>query len=147
MPPTLSADQSLALWYQVTVRMLQESGPDLSSRQIAVLLTVYMNDRPHTVRGLATDLRISKPAITRALDRLCDEGLLRRKTDDRDRRSVLIQKTVKGSTFLHDFGEAIRQVTEASMSVDPMPSHSRRISRLSWPILGLGTGSGKVELS
>lgn len=109
MPLTLSASESLALWYQVTVRMLRESGPDLSSRQISVLMTVYMDDGPHTVRGLAATLRISKPAITRALDRLCQKGLLIRKTDDKDRRSVLIQKTAKGSDFLRDFGEAIRQ--------------------------------------
>jgi DNA-binding MarR family transcriptional regulator len=88
--------------------MLQESGPDLSSRQIAVLMTVYMNDGPHTVRGMATALGISKPAITRALDRLCLEGLLRRKTDDHDRRSVLIQKTVKGSAFLRSVSDAIQ---------------------------------------
>jgi DNA-binding MarR family transcriptional regulator len=93
--------------------MLRESGPDLSSRQTAVLLTVYMSDGPHTVRGLATTLDISKPAITRALDRLCQEGLLRRKTDDRDRRSVLIQKTVKGSSFLRSFGDAIRESAES----------------------------------
>ena len=109
MPLTLSASESLALWYQVTVRMLQKSGPDLSSRQIAVLMTVYTNDGPHTVRGLAAALRISKPAITRALDRLCEEGLLVRKTDDKDRRSVLIQMTDKGSTFLREFGDAIRE--------------------------------------
>lgn len=108
MPLTLSASQSLALWHQVTVRMLQQSGPDLSARQIAVLLTVYLEEGPHTVRGLAANLHVSKPAITRALDRLGDEGLLTRETDDNDRRSVLIQKTLKGSTFLHDFGEAIR---------------------------------------
>jgi len=112
MPLTLGASQSLALWHQVTLRMLQRSGPNLSARQIAVLLTVYMDEGPHTVRGLAQQLKISKPAITRALDRLCDEDLLRRKTDDNDRRSVLIQRTVKGSTFLHDFGEAIRQAAE-----------------------------------
>lgn len=112
MPLTLSASQSLALWHQVTVRMLQQSGPDLSARQIAVLLTVYLEDGPHTVRGLAAHLRVSKPAITRAVDRLSAEGLLDRKTDDNDRRSVLIQRTAKGSTFLHDFGEAIRRAGE-----------------------------------
>jgi len=112
MPLTLSASQSLALWHQVTVRVLQQSGPDLSARQLAVLLTVYLNDEPHTVRGLAANLQVSKPAITRAIDRLSDEGLLSRKTDDNDRRSVLIQKTPKGSTFLHDFGKAIRLAGE-----------------------------------
>jgi len=112
MPLTLSANQSLALWHRVTVRMLQQSGPDLSARQTAVLLTVYLEDGPHTVRGLAANLRVSKPAITRALDRLSIEGLLSRKTDDNDRRSVLILRTEKGSTFLHTFGESIRLAGE-----------------------------------
>jgi DNA-binding MarR family transcriptional regulator len=109
MPLTLSAGQALALWHQVTVSMLHRSGPDLSARQVAVLFTVYLDDKPQTVRGLATTLKVSKPAITRALDRLCGDGLLRRKTDDNDRRSVLIQRTVKGSLFLSEFAEAIRQ--------------------------------------
>lgn len=90
--------------------MLHRSGPDLSARQMAVLFTVYLDDKPHTVRGLAATLEISKPAITRALDRLCNDGLLRRKTDDSDRRSVLIQRTVKGSLFLTEFAETIREV-------------------------------------
>jgi DNA-binding MarR family transcriptional regulator len=109
MPLTLSAGQALALWHQVTVSMLQRTGPDLSARQMAVLFTVYLDDRPHTVRGLAGQLKVSKPAITRALDRLCGEDLLRRKTDDNDRRSVLIQRTVKGSLFLSEFAEEIRR--------------------------------------
>ena len=113
MPLTLSASEALTLWHQVAVRMLQQAGPDLSARQSAVLLTIYMEEGPHTVRGLSRQLRISKPAITRALDRLSSEGLVERKTDDRDRRSVLIQRTPKGSTFLHDFGEAIRQAAES----------------------------------
>jgi DNA-binding MarR family transcriptional regulator len=109
MALTLSAGQALALWHRVAIDLLHRSGPDLSARQIAVLLTVYLDDKPHTVRGLAADLRVSKPAITRALDRLCGDGLLRRKTDDNDRRSVLIQRTVKGSIFLSEFAEAIRR--------------------------------------
>jgi DNA-binding MarR family transcriptional regulator len=108
MPLTLSASDALALWHQVAMRMLQQAGPDLSARQAAVLLTIYMEEGPHTVRGLSRQLRISKPAITRALDRLSGEGLVERKTDDRDRRSVLIQKTQQGETFLRDFGDAIR---------------------------------------
>ena len=76
---------------------------------MAVMLTVYMEDRPHTVRYLADRLNVSKPAITRALNRLCSDGLLRRKTDDKDRRSVLIQRTVKGSVFLSEFSEIIQR--------------------------------------
>jgi DNA-binding MarR family transcriptional regulator len=67
-----------------------------------VLLTVYLTEGPHTVRGLAAALNVSKPAITRALDRLGELDLARRKTDPADRRSVLVQRTVKGAAFLRE---------------------------------------------
>jgi DNA-binding MarR family transcriptional regulator len=54
------------------------------------------------VRGLAADLKVSKPAITRALDRLGELDFARRKVDPADRRSVLVQRTVKGGAFLRD---------------------------------------------
>jgi DNA-binding MarR family transcriptional regulator len=113
----LSASQALALWHGITVDILRMQGPDLSTRQIAVLLTVYLEDRPHTVRELSSGLQISKPAITRALDRLCEDGLLRRKTDDKDRRSVLIQRTVKGSVFLSEIGDAIQRAADSNPNI------------------------------
>jgi DNA-binding MarR family transcriptional regulator len=61
------------------------------------------------VRGLTEVLKISKPAITRALDRLSDIELVRRKPDEQDRRSVLIQPTVRGSVFLREFAELISE--------------------------------------
>ena len=45
---------------------------------------------------------VSKPAITRALDRLGELDLARRKVDPADRRSVLVQRTLKGTAFLRD---------------------------------------------
>jgi len=72
---------------------------------LAILLTVYLTPSPHTVRGLAEILNISKPAVTRALDRLGMLGLARRKRDEADKRNVLVQRTVKGSVFLTEFSE------------------------------------------
>ena len=95
------------LWRRAIVTGVRRDAPDLSARQMALLLTVYLTPPPHTVRGLADTLMVSKPAITRALDRLGALDLLRRKTDENDRRSVLIQRTVKGSVFLREFGELI----------------------------------------
>lgn len=86
---------------------VRRDSPDLSARQMAVLLTVYMTPPPHTVRGLAETLNVSKPAITRALDRLGGLDLVRRKTDEKDRRSVLAQRTVRGSVFLHEFADSV----------------------------------------
>lgn len=95
-------DALLAVLRDTVVALVRRDGPDLSARQLGVLLTVYLTDGPHTVRGLAAELRVSKPAITRALDRLGELDLARRKVDPMDRRSVLVQRTLKGAAFLRD---------------------------------------------
>lgn len=99
--------QALDIWRRAIVSSVRADAPDLSSRQMALLLSVYLTPPPHTVRGLAAALKVSKPAITRAVTRLAEFGLVRRKTDEDDRRSVLIQRTVKGSVYLREFGDLI----------------------------------------
>ncbi len=103
----LSELQALDLWRKALVTTVRRDAPDLSARQMALLLTVYLTPPPHTVRGLAETLKISKPAVTRAIDRLGELQFVRRKTDEADRRSVLIQRTVRGSVFLREYGEII----------------------------------------
>ncbi|MBR0657462.1 MarR family transcriptional regulator [Plastoroseomonas arctica] len=100
MPMQANADQLVGILRDTVVALVRRDGPDLSARQLGVFLTVYLNDGPHTVRGLAAELNVSKPAITRALDRLGELDLARRKVDPMDRRSVLVQRTVKGTDFL-----------------------------------------------
>ena len=95
--------QSLELWRHALVASVRGDAPDLSARQMALILSVYLGDGPHTVRGLAQALRISKPAVSRALDRLGELGYVRRQRDDLDRRNVLVQRTVPGAQFLTEF--------------------------------------------
>ncbi len=120
MAQNLNTDTALHLWQTVLVNTVRDDRPDLSMRQMALLLTVYTTSPPHTVRGLAKTLNISKPAVTRALDRLCGIDLARRKRDDTDRRNVLIQRTVKGSVYLTELGELI--VRKALTLPAPQPS-------------------------
>lgn len=114
MSVELTAVQALHLWRTAIVESVRRDGPDLSARQMALMLTVYVTPPPHTVRGLALTLNISKPAVTRALDRLSAFGLVRRKIDEQDRRSVLVQRTVKGSVFLREFGDLVVAATTAA---------------------------------
>ena len=102
MPAPTNSDQMVSILRDTIVSLVRRDGPDLSARQLGVFLTCYLNDDGHTVRGLAADLNVSKPAITRALDRLGELDLARRKVDPMDRRSVLVQRTVKGQAFLRD---------------------------------------------
>ncbi len=97
-----SADQLVGILRETIVSLVRRDGPDLSARQLGVFLTCYLKDGAHTVRGLAAELNVSKPAITRALDRLGELDLARRKVDPADRRSVLVQRTLKGTAFLRD---------------------------------------------
>lgn len=106
---------ALALWRDVTLGTVRSDLPDLTQRQLAILLHVYLAPPPHTVRGLAAILDVTKPAITRALDTLGRAGFLKRRRDETDRRNVLIQRTVKGSVFLSDFGD---RVAEAAKKMD-----------------------------
>src|SRR5882762_5676625 len=97
-----SPDQLVGVLRETIVALVRRDGPDLSARQLGVFLTCYLQDGAHTVRGLAAALNVSKPAITRALDRLGELDLARRKVDPADRRSVLVQRTLKGTAFLRD---------------------------------------------
>jgi len=85
-------------------------------------LICYLNEGGHTVRGLAQDLNVSKPAITRALDRLTELDFVRRKVDPADRRSVLVQRTVKGAAFLRE----TRHIMTDALSSNKTEAASRR---------------------
>jgi DNA-binding MarR family transcriptional regulator len=113
MSVDLTPNEALDLWRHVLVDSVRQAGPDLSARQLALVLTVYTSSAPHTVRGLASMLKISKPAVTRALDRLGKLGIVRRKVDETDRRSILVQRTVKGSVFLRDFADLVAKTERA----------------------------------
>lgn len=91
---------ALKLWQDVTLALVRDATPDLSARQMAILLTVYLEPPPHTVRGLAKKLNVTKPAITRALDSLGALDLLSRRRDDVDRRNVIVQRTVAGLGYI-----------------------------------------------
>ena len=130
VPLKLTCDQSLDLWRLAIVETVRRDIPDLSSRQMALLLTVYRTPPPHTVRGLAHSLNISKPAVTRALDRLGEYGLLRREVDEADRRSVLVRRTDTGETFLADFGTLVRMAAADALMpcAEPEPLTSREVA-------------------
>lgn len=85
---------------------LVREGVDLTMRQCAVLLTVARAEEAQTVRGLAWELNVSKPAITRAIDKLEYRGLARRRTDPTDRRSVLVTVTDEGRGLARRMGDA-----------------------------------------
>jgi DNA-binding MarR family transcriptional regulator len=99
--------QALTLWHGVTFDLVRGEFADLSARQMAVLLEIYLEAPPHTVRGLARKLNVTKPVITRALDTMGKLKLVTRRRDDNDRRNVVIQRTVEGALAVEKLGDLI----------------------------------------
>jgi len=107
MAVELRPTQALRLLHDFAHALVVDGKPDLSARQLTVLLTVYLEPPPHTVRGLAAKLRVTKPVITRALDSMGKRDLVSRKRDSADRRNVVIQRTVKGALYVEELGDLL----------------------------------------
>ncbi len=107
-PNRISRTESLEFWHRVTLQSVRSDMPDLSPRQLAMLMTIYLEKGPHTVRSLAAHLQITKAAISRATDSLCKLGYITRQPDHRDKRSVILTRTSAGIHFLSKFADMIQ---------------------------------------
>ena len=107
MPIDLTPSQSLGLWHAVSLAQVRVDSRDLTLRQLAILLHIYLVPPPHTVRALAARLKVTKPVITRALDSMGALKLVARRRDEEDRRSVLVRRTVEGALYVERLGDAI----------------------------------------
>lgn len=105
---------ALAAWRAAMGEIVRRPGPELTPRQTAVLLAVYMDEAPRTVRDLAAELGVPKPAVTRALDVLAARGLAQRKPDPADGRNVFVRRTVAGSVFLTEMADVIGRAFAAA---------------------------------
>ncbi len=107
MPFDLRPSQALTLLKTLSLAQARDEMPDLTTRQAAILLTIYLEPPPHTVRGLAAKLNVSKPVITRALDTMGALDLVSRHRDESDRRNVLIKRTVAGALHVQRLGDLV----------------------------------------
>ena len=103
------SERTLRSWMQTLIAYVRSGQPDLTNRQMALMMLVYLTPGPHTVRGLAHVLGVSKPVITRALNTLGSLGYLRRVRDEADRRNVFVAQTNTGQEFLERFERNLEQ--------------------------------------
>ncbi len=111
------AQQALKSWMDTLIGYVRSGQPDLTNRQMALMMLVYLTPGPHTVRGLANTLGVSKPVITRALNTLGSLGYLRRVRDEADRRNVFVAKTSTGQEFLEGFERNIGRSNSGASAV------------------------------
>ena len=107
MPVELKPLQALTLLKTLSLDQVRDEMPDLTTRQAAILLTIYLEPPPHTVRGLAAKLNVSKPVITRALDTMGLLNFVSRHRDEKDRRNVLVKRTVAGALYVERLGDLV----------------------------------------
>ena len=118
------ADESLSAWMRALIFYVRSGEPDLTNRQMALLMLVYLTPGPHTVRGLAKVLGVSKPVVTRALNTLGALGYLRRERDQDDRRNVFVVRTNNGAEFLEGFKRNLRDSDRAAAAHRPIIGQS-----------------------
>lgn len=94
--------QNIILLKNLLIKSVQSEYPNLSMRQLAVLLFLFENtdEDKTTVKFLSELLNISKPAITRAIDRLEELGFVTRKVNKLDRRIIFVVLTDKVSDYV-----------------------------------------------
>jgi DNA-binding MarR family transcriptional regulator len=78
-----------------------DADANMTCRQMAILALVA--EHPGLSNGpIAGALKISRPVVTRAADRLTELGLLLRVQDDEDRRKVCLTVTAAGKRLLRE---------------------------------------------
>jgi DNA-binding MarR family transcriptional regulator len=96
----LSANQLFTILREIIVGLVRADEPDLTMRGLGILLICYLNEEMQTVRSLAVHLKISKPSISRSLDRLAELNLIERRPDPSDGRSLILGRTEAGNKLL-----------------------------------------------
>ena len=97
--------QPIEMIRNTMLALVRQDGRDLTARQLTTLLSVYLRDETQTVTSLANMLNVSRPGVTRILDRLVDADLVSRAEDKQDRRRVLIRRTREGANYIHTLSE------------------------------------------
>ena len=82
--------------------LVRRDGRDLTARQLTAFLAIYTQEDVLTVSSLAEMMNISRPGVTRVMDRLVHFDLISREEDREDRRRVLARRTARGAAFYRD---------------------------------------------
>ncbi|MDE2639928.1 MAG: MarR family winged helix-turn-helix transcriptional regulator [Chloroflexota bacterium] len=80
------------------------------------ILNACLKGRADTVSGLATVIPVDAGSLSRHVDKLVKQGLLRRRRSQRDRRVVRLELTDEGTALVRELTHAVREVNAALLS-------------------------------
>ncbi|HEX7006883.1 MAG TPA: MarR family transcriptional regulator [Alphaproteobacteria bacterium] len=105
----------------ITIAVRLEAVRDLLGRrmgvtgpQYSILMAVAHNqgERGVAVRAVADQLHVSGAFVTSEVGKLVREGLIEKRTNPEDRRSVLLSLTAEGEALIRDVAEAVRATND-----------------------------------
>jgi DNA-binding MarR family transcriptional regulator len=88
---------------------------NISSSQMLVLNTIYRNDGIHQ-EAISKILNLDKANITRAINKLIDEGLVNREIDSNDKRAYLLHLTNKGKKLEPEIVNILKKTTSTLLT-------------------------------
>ena len=105
-------DNLLHLLARASYQMSREFHAQLRHRGISVpvwrVLGNLLGSEGETVTGLAEACLLQQPTMTKLLDRMVRDGLVKRLADSRDRRVVRVALTERGEGLAEEFATAAR---------------------------------------
>jgi len=99
-------------WFDeaLLARLAEGGGPTLSPTRSRAFLA--MSGGPIRVSELARELDISRQATHKLLDSLEEDGLIERRTDERDHRAHVVRLTDRGLAVAGDAGTILRELED-----------------------------------
>ena len=100
-------------------RRFERAGEKIAAEEWACLLTLWKNG-PLSPSKIAEGTVRERTTATRLIDRLEKKGIVKRKSDDRDGRRVIVTLTEKGESLREILVPiAIEYIGDATKGIDP----------------------------
>lgn len=111
---TVAQDDRVDTLRNTLLALVRRDGRDLTARQLTAFLAIYTQEETLTVSSLAEMMNISRPGVTRVMDRLVHFDLISREEDRDDRRRVLARRTARGAVFYRELVSIARAAADGS---------------------------------
>lgn len=108
----------------VVARTLADVGEIVTIPQLRILVMLYYGG-PMNLSAVAHGLGVARSNASRPADKLVTGGLVRRREDESDRRSVVLSLTAQGRRLVESTMEQRRQIFDALVAQMPEGDRER----------------------
>ena len=112
----LLATRATALYDELT------SQTEITPRQFGVMLTLYQRGTL-TLTEIATHIRVDRSTLGEMIKRMSDRGMVRKESNDVDRRSATVTLSKSGEQALLRLVSGVAQLQEELL--EPLPAEDR----------------------